>query len=92
MSFYTVLNVETDSSLSQIKAAYKHLARVHHPDKSSNGQDDRFKQIALAYATLSDNDKRREYDERIGLTRFFNLNFCTYCTQLLPVLTSGSDL
>ena len=67
MSFYTVLNLETDCSLGEIKSAYKHLARLHHPDKS--GTDDQFKQIALAYATLSDSDKRCEYDERIGLTR-----------------------
>merc|ERR1711935_357464 len=67
MSFYTVLNLETGCSLGEIKSAYKHLARLHHPDKSGN--EDQFKQIALAYATLSDSDKRCEYDERIGLTR-----------------------
>ena len=52
MSFYTVLNVNPECSLSEIKQAYKELARVHHPDKTTEKSDEMFKQIALAYATL----------------------------------------
>ena len=52
MSFYTVLNVNPECSLSEIKQAYKELARVHHPDKAKGKSDEMFKQIALAYATL----------------------------------------
>lgn len=52
MSFYTVLNVDPECSLSEIKQAYKELARVHHPDKATGQSDELFKQIAIAYATL----------------------------------------
>ena len=52
MSFYTVLNVNPECSLLEIKQAYKELARVHHPDKAKGKSDEMFKQIALAYATL----------------------------------------
>ena len=67
MSYYTLLNVDPSCTQEQVKVSYKEMARLHHPDK--NGDSEKFKAIAAAYATLSDAAKRAEYDQRIGLTR-----------------------
>jgi molecular chaperone DnaJ len=61
---YTVLGVSRDATQEDIRRAYRRLAREHHPDV--NHQDPeaerRFKEINLAYQTLSDPAKRRQYD------------------------------
>jgi len=59
--FYKVLNVDNNSTLEDIKKQYKMLALMHHPDRN-NGNDARFKIIKEAYDTLSDETKRKEYD------------------------------
>jgi molecular chaperone DnaJ len=64
LDFYIVLGLERGASLNEIKRAYKRLARKFHPD--INPGDRRaaaqFRQIAEAYETLSDPDRRRRYD------------------------------
>ncbi len=64
MDFYIVLGVTRDASLADVKRAYRRLARKFHPD--INPGDRRaaaqFRQIAEAYETLSDPDRRRRYD------------------------------
>jgi curved DNA-binding protein len=59
-NYYEVLGVGQDASLSEIKKAFKKLARKHHPD--AGGDEARFKDISEAYEVLSDKDKRAEYD------------------------------
>jgi curved DNA-binding protein len=64
--YYEALGVSRDASAADIKKAYRKLAQKHHPDVSKDkGAEDKFKDIAEAYATLKDPDKRTAYD-RLG--------------------------
>ena len=62
--YYAALGVPRDADLDAIKKAYRKLAREHHPDMSkAPGAEARFKEVAEAYATLKDPEKRAAYDE-----------------------------
>ncbi len=62
--YYSVLGIERGASETEIKRAYRSLARRHHPDVSSDKDDAavRFKAINEAYEVLSDPEKRQMYD------------------------------
>ncbi|MGA2665250.1 MAG: molecular chaperone DnaJ [Nitrososphaerales archaeon] len=61
--FYDILGVQRSASKDDIKAAYRKLALEFHPDRNKDpGAEDRFKQISEAYAVLSDDEKRKQYD------------------------------
>src|SRR5579862_4783493 len=64
MDFYLVLGLERVASVGDIKRAYKRLARRYHPDINPGDGTAAalFRQIAEAYETLSDPDRRRQYD------------------------------
>ena len=63
--YYEVLGVPRGASEDEIKKTYRRLARKHHPDVNPNDKsaEERFKEINEAYAVLSDQDKRRRYDQ-----------------------------
>src|SRR5436190_12127370 len=62
--FYKELGVSSDASADDIKRAYRKLARDLHPDTNSDPTAaDRFKAVSEAYSVLSDEAKRKEYDE-----------------------------
>lgn len=65
--FYQVLGVARDATEKQIKDAYRKLAIQFHPDKNKGDPDAeaRFKELAQAYAVLSDAKKREAYDTRL---------------------------
>lgn len=73
MNFYEVLDVTTSASQAEIKKAYFALARKFHPDlfdrdleaQQKEMIDGVFDQITKAYHTLSDDDKRTEYDKEL---------------------------
>jgi curved DNA-binding protein len=60
MDYYKVLGVQPSASQEEIKKAYRSLAMKHHPDRG--GDPKKFQEIQEAYATLSDDQKRAEYD------------------------------
>jgi molecular chaperone DnaJ len=63
--YYEVLGVPRDADTKAIKDAFRKLALKYHPDRNKEpGAEERFKEIAEAYAILSDPDKRAEYDAR----------------------------
>ena len=60
---YDVLGVSRESTQDEIKSAFRKLAREFHPDLNKDPEAERrFKEINLAYETLSDPEKRRRYD------------------------------
>eukprot|EP00930_Biecheleria_cincta_P082605 TRINITY_DN72312_c0_g1_i1.p1 TRINITY_DN72312_c0_g1~~TRINITY_DN72312_c0_g1_i1.p1 ORF type:complete len:369 (-),score=61.35 TRINITY_DN72312_c0_g1_i1:58-1164(-) len=63
--YYRVLGVSKTAATDEIKKAYRKLALQYHPDKNpgSKQAEEKFKEVAEAYATLSDADKRRHYDQ-----------------------------
>lgn len=69
VDYYAALGVPRDADLSQIKKAYRALAHQHHPDRSKEaGAEEKFKNAALAYATLKNPEKRAAYDQ-LGVQR-----------------------
>jgi len=60
MNPYQILGVDTSASQDDIKKAYRRLASQHHPDKG--GDTKKFQEIQAAYETLSDPQKKAEYD------------------------------
>ncbi len=61
--YYEVLGLQKDATKEQIKGAYRKLALQYHPDRNkSAGAEDRFKEVSEAYAVLSDDAKRAQYD------------------------------
>ncbi len=62
--YYEVLGLQKNATKEQIKAAYRKLALQHHPDRNgSPGAEGKFKELSEAYAVLSDDNKRAEYDK-----------------------------
>ena len=64
MDYYKILNVPHQADESQIKQAYRKLAKRYHPDLNPDNPEAeaRFKDIVEAYETLGDPAKRRKYD------------------------------
>ena len=62
--YYDLLGVQPDATSSQIRSAYRKMARTVHPDKNPDDPDAerKFRELSAAYQTLSDSSKRKQYD------------------------------
>jgi curved DNA-binding protein CbpA len=68
-TYYSVLGIEPTSSINEIKKAYSILAKQYHPDVSKDPKaQTKFDKISEAFNTLSDKEKRRVYDDGLGLS------------------------
>ena len=63
-NFYEILGISEKATEEEIKKAYRKLSLQYHPDRNNNDQEcvKKFQKIGEAYETLSDKQKRREYD------------------------------
>ena len=62
--YYEVLGVPKDAPKQDIKKAYRKLAMQYHPDRNKSAEaEEKFKEISEAYAVLSDDEKRGQYDQ-----------------------------
>lgn len=59
--YYAILGVTPETGPEELRAAFRDLAKRHHPDGNEQRDDGRFRDIAEAYEILSDPDKRRRY-------------------------------
>ena len=63
-NYYDILEVSKTASADEIKKSYRKLARKYHPDVNPGNKEaeSKFKELSEAYAVLSDEEKRKEYD------------------------------
>ena len=72
--YYEVLGVDKNASQDEIKSAFRKLAKKYHPDVSKEPDaEEKFKEAQEAYAVLSDEQKRRQYDQ-YGHAAFDQMN------------------
>lgn len=63
-SYYDILGVAQNASSQQIKAAFRRLAKLYHPDKNPQGKE-QFGKILIAYEVLTDTSRRYQYDLKL---------------------------
>ncbi len=76
--YYKLLEVATSATSAEIKAAYRRLAKIYHPDKNTGYlAEEKFKQIKEAYETLINPLRRSKYDAKINRAATFTASSTT---------------
>ena len=67
-NFYQILEVNINASIEEIKKSYRRLSKKHHPDKNQGYYESQeiFKKINSAFQVLNDENKRREYNDKLS--------------------------
>ena len=94
-NYYVILGIPSDSSLSDIKSAFRRLAKEFHPDYFGKTESP-FPAIQEAYSVLSDPERRRKYDNSLDTNRVqterkqFNKPSRTYGGEVEPLIPEGN--
>ena len=98
---YGVLDIEKSATADQVKSAYRKAALKHHPDKISpelrDEANNKFQEIALAYAILSDERRRKRYDTTGNTSESLDLedddfNWADYFREQSAALVDGATI
>ena len=66
-NYYEILDVTRKSSMQEIKLSYRKLAKLYHPDTNKSEEaETKFKDVNEAYATLTNEEKRKRYDRQVA--------------------------
>lgn len=63
-TYYEILGISPSAGNNEIKAAFRHLAKLYHPDKNPNGKE-HFEKILVAYEVLINHNRRKQYDLKL---------------------------
>ncbi|MGZ3883276.1 MAG: J domain-containing protein [Bacteroidia bacterium] len=63
-SYYDILGIPVTAGNNEIKAAFRRLAKLYHPDKNPHGKE-HFEKVLIAYEVLIDSSRRRQYDLKL---------------------------
>lgn len=93
---YAELGLARDATINDVKRAYRRLALQCHPDKCPGDEaaHEKFQRISLAYSVLSDEQKRRYYDQT-GTTEGLDISpdeFMDMFQSLLLEIIGGADM
>jgi len=73
-TYYDILGVSKEATYSEIRNAYRKLAKEFHPDNFVKNNDSLFKEIQEAWEVLKDDEKRRDYDNTVYRKEQFSSN------------------
>ncbi len=83
-TFYEIIGVEPNADLASIKSAYLEKVKQYHPDVYEGDKDfamQKTAELTEAYQTLKDEELRKEYDQKMGISHEENINHNTQTTQ-----------
>lgn len=89
-NYYEILGVQKSASKEEIKAAYRKLVKEYHPDLNKDVDENILKEINEAYHVLSDDQKRKEYDELLRNPQESKIkDFMEYINEFIESILKG---